>query len=898
MFATFTLDSLRISNTRSLHNDTDFVYISATVGANPPVYGSKSLGNLNNGTHSVALSVEADIPDDDTTVVFTYVVFNNGHGHNDVVEKAVQTALSSIGEEVVKHTAATATAVTIGAVVVPFLGSALIAVSAILGVAEVASLLFADCDGVVAAGTLRFTCSELVKKTKSGQKITETANHNGTDSPHGCGSNSQYSTTATVQTAPSIQTVIDLKGKWASGGVAGPFISVTGNSISIDMSAAHRPTASGSIVDSAHISVKFPDDKAYTAVLQPPNVIKWSNNAVWTKVPVIATVIDLNGQWAVGGVLGPVITVQGNSISINMAALKRPTALGTVVDSSHISVNFPDDRTYTAVLQKPGTIQWSSNSTWAKFDKTGIKHLFVLMLENRAYDHLLGFSHITGTDAQTGLPTKAEGLTGAESNVYESQTFPVTQAAVDRMLSGPNHQFNDVLVQLCGPAFDKKELNGSPYPTVNATGYAAAYGIANGKAQAGQAMACFSTAELPIINALASEFVLCDHWFSAMAGPTEPNRMFVHAATCGPWDDSPSNWQQARAELGGTDISFPAGTIYDRLRAAKVPFRIYAGDLFPNVGLLHGISIHNDIDDFSNFQADINSPDFDAAYTFIEPSYDALVNSFQNGDSQHPLGSVRAGEQLIKQVYENIRQSPLWNASMLIVTWDEHGGFYDHVLPPRATPTGFRGQTHGFMFDQHGPRVPAIVISPWCRKNLIEHRTLEHSAVPATIEQLFGLKPLTVRDEGLIGLQTLATLQSPRQDAPLTLPVVGAVAAARERAAGASVPSTPLEAVTDTWPFWLLRIAVKHHLEAAPSESATILGQVRAMKTLGDLNEYSQKVGVIVKAKQQEVRRKRLAARPARQASSKAPAAAVPVPAPGKPTISASSPHDPAGPID
>ena len=550
--------------------------------------------------------------------------------------KSFRTGLSSIGQEVVKHGATTATAVTIGAVLVPFFGSALVAVTAILAVAELGSLLFADCDGVVASGILPFTCSQLIKRTTSGQKITETAEHNGSNSPAGCGSNSRYSTTATVETAPSIQTVIDLKGEWASGGVAGPFISVTGNSISIDMSALHRPTASGSIVNSAHISVNFPGDKTYTGILEAPNVIKWSNNTTWTKVPAIQTMIDLNGQWTAGGVLGPIITVHGNSISIDMSALKRPTALGTVVDSSHISVNFPDAKTYTGVLQRPGTIQWSNNSAWTKLDKTGIKHLFVLMLENRSYDHLLGFSHITGADAQTGLSARAEGLTGAESNVYESQTFPVTQTAADRMQSGPDHQFNDVLIQLCGPTFDNKELNGSPYPQVNATGYAAAYGITNGKAQAGQAMACFSANELPVINALASEFVLCDHWFSSMAGPTEPNRMFVHAATCGVWDDSPTNWQQTEAELGGTDISFPAGTIYDRLRAAKVPFRIYAGDAFPNVGLLHGISILNDVDDFSNFQADINSPDFDAAYTFIEPSYDALVNNFRNGNSSTP----------------------------------------------------------------------------------------------------------------------------------------------------------------------------------------------------------------------------------------------------------------------
>jgi phospholipase C len=133
--------------------------------------------------------------------------------------------------------------------------------------------------------------------------------------------------------------------------------------------------------------------------------------------------------------------------------------------------------------------------------------------------------------------------------------------------------------------------------------------------------------------------------------------------------------------------------------------------------------------------------------------------------------------------------------------------------------------------------------------------------VPSTIEQLFGLKPLTVRDVGLTGVQALATLNSPRQDAPFTLP---AVAGPSQAVASAPALSTPLEAVKNDWPFWLLRIAIKHHLEAAPSESATILGQVRAMKTLNDLNQYTQQVAAIVKARQQEVRRQRLATRPAR----------------------------------
>ena len=405
-FATFTMDSFGISNTRSLHNDTDFVYLSANVGANPIVFVKKSMGDVNNGTHSVGLSLEVDIPDDDTVVVFNYLIMNNGHGGNDAKAKAAQAALNTIAEEIIKHGAITAAAVTVGSFLVPFFASALAAIAGIMAATEAALLLFADCDGLVAAGALPFTCSDLIRRTAAGQKIAENANHPGTDSADGCGSNSQYSTACTITTAPSIQTVLDLRGAWASGGVAGPFVSVTGNSISIDMSASHRPTASGSVLNSTQISVNFPDDKTYTAVLQAPNVIKWSNNSSWTKVAAIETVIDLNGKWMSGGVLGPDITVHGNSISIDMSALKRPTAVGTVVNSSNISINFPDDKAYSAVLQKPGTIRWSNNSTWTKFETSVIKHLFVLMMENRSFDHLLGFQGITGKRRADGRRNK------------------------------------------------------------------------------------------------------------------------------------------------------------------------------------------------------------------------------------------------------------------------------------------------------------------------------------------------------------------------------------------------------------------------------------------------------------------------------------------------------------
>ncbi len=783
------------------------------------------MGDVNNGTHSVGLSLEVDIPDDDTVVVFNYLIMNNGHGGNDAKAKAAQAALNTIAEEIIKHGAITAAAVTVGSFLVPFFASALAAIAGIMAATEAALLLFADCDGLVAAGALPFTCSDLIRKTASGQKIAENANHPGTDSADGCGSNSQYSTACTITTAPSIQTVLDLRGAWASGGVAGPFVSVTGNSISIDMSASHRPTASGSVLNSTQISVNFPDDKTYTAVLQAPNIIKWSNNSSWTKVPAIETVIDLNGKWMSGGVLGPNITVHGNSISIDMSALKRPTAVGTVDNSSNISVNFPDDKAYSAVLQKPATIRWSNNSTWTKFETSVIKHLFVLMMENRSFDHLLGFQGITGKDAQTGAATKAEDLAAPRivtlqqpSNEFANLRYTVSPTAGDRTFNTHDvkHQFPDVLMQLCGQAegqavIKNNGLKGAAYPPVAAAidrGFAADYAINSDPNNPGEPMRCFAPGTLPVLTALAKEFVLCDHWFSSMAGPTEPNRMFAHAATSGGWDDSPSNSDYEEifgAKVAGdasAGISFANGTIFDALRRAKVPFRIYAGDQFPQVGLLSGISLFSDVDDFENFAGDVNDPTYDAAYTFIEPRYDTISQNlglpFVN-NSQHPANSVELGEALIKTVYETIRNSPHWNQSMLILTWDEHGGFFDHVTPPPAKriPTGsppqdIEGRSFGFMFDQYGPRVPAVVISPWCPQNMIDHRQFEHSSIPATIEQLFGLKPLTIRDTEAIGVQTLASLSAPRN---VTTPIPDAITVSQP---SGPVPGTPAGATGST----------------------------------------------------------------------------------------------------
>ena len=250
-----------------------------------------------------------------------------------------------------------------------------------------------------------------------------------------------------------------------------------------------------------------------------------------------------------------------------------------------------------------------------------------------------------------------------------------------------------------------------------------------------------------------------------------------------------------------------------------------------------------------------------------------------------------AGLALIKNVYETIRNSPHWNRSMLIITWDEHGGFFDHVTPPPAAriPTGsppkdIQGSGHGFMFDRYGPRVPAVVISPWCPPNLIEHRPLEHSFIPATIEQLFGLRPLTNRDAGVVGLQTLATLATPRN---VTTPIPDPHAAAEPNGPVAGTPvgppgktviSSDLPPIApggaiaragspstldlrDPWLASALAVAIKAHIEAMPADAAKIKARGFGLKTVEDLAQYYKEITPIVHNARVLARTRKVAAR-------------------------------------
>jgi phospholipase C len=419
-----------------------------------------------------------------------------------------------------------------------------------------------------------------------------------------------------------------------------------------------------------------------------------------------------------------------------------------------------------------------------------IEKVFVLMLENRSYDHLLGFAALTGIDP-AGQPTRADDFAGKDltqppfvnltrGGVAVSPT-PTAVFKIADEDKDPPHEFIDILLQMTGStAWDNNTVH--PYPAPQNNGFVFNYEDA-GSAHPANVMNCFDPANVPIITTLAREFAVCDAWFASLPGPTWPNRFFVHAASSGGLDDSPSGLESAAAELID-GFSFQHGTVFDALDSNCVDWRVFEGDELPQCFALKGMTLaalggcFTDMDEFAE---EVNKADFEPSYIFIEPSYGNILpttaGDYTCGTSQHPLDDVTRGERLIKAVYETIRNSPHWERSALIITYDEHGGFFDHVKPPTAPAPGDKlaaasNNHHNFDFKQLGVRVPAVIVSPWVNRGVIDHTVYDHSSLVRSLGLLFKFSPLTRRDGMAKDFLHLFNRSAPRTDAPTTLPEV------------------------------------------------------------------------------------------------------------------------------
>lgn len=395
-----------------------------------------------------------------------------------------------------------------------------------------------------------------------------------------------------------------------------------------------------------------------------------------------------------------------------------------------------------------------------------IDHIVQLMLENRSFDQMLGFLY---SDAGNKSPTGQafNGLTGDEWNpddlgrqvkiyrIKATDLHPYLMPGAD-----PGEGFYNTNYQLFstddphpGAVPDNKGFVVN-YKAAIASDLAKHYKDTLPGTQPSQIMGMYTPDLLPILSGLAKGYAVCDVWFSSVPTMTMPNRAFAAAGT-------------SQGHLDDHVKIFTCPSIFGRLSDKQLDWAIFGYNRdaltrhdFPDTQ--HADEKHfGHFRDFQERAAEGTLP----AYSFLEPSWDA------SGNSQHPNYDVAKGEQLIHDVYYAVRNGKAWASTLLIITYDEHGGNYDHVAPPAdATPPGDGtvGE-YGFDFTRFGVRVPAVLVSPLIAKGAVfrGNGRIDHTSVLKTISERWHTAPLTARDKAAASLGDVLTLTQPRTDDPL-----------------------------------------------------------------------------------------------------------------------------------
>ncbi len=381
-----------------------------------------------------------------------------------------------------------------------------------------------------------------------------------------------------------------------------------------------------------------------------------------------------------------------------------------------------------------------------------IEHFVVLMLENRSFDSMLGqlypnsptFDGLSGTEANpdtTGAPISVWCGNGTDE---DSMRVPNPD---------PGELWTDINTQLFGTPVPP-----SPAPAPTMDGFVKSYLTQKGTPVGKNVMHYYTPKQVPVLSGLAQKFAVCDRWFASAPCQTWPNRWFVHAATA----DGHENNQP---------IHLPdVDTIYNRFEQAGMhDWTIYFHDLAQAHALLRLLPLSDHFHPYSRFAADCQSGTL-PTYSFIEPQY--YPDLFNSENDQHPPSVVTLGEQLIADVYNCLRASKQWTTSLLIITYDEHGGCYDHVPPPAAVPPAPAAPGQVFAFDRYGVRVPAVVVSPYIQPGT-KFRSpgavpFDHTSIIATLRKRFPQLggPLTARDAAAPDLESVLTLATPDNKGP------------------------------------------------------------------------------------------------------------------------------------
>ncbi|KAK6141521.1 hypothetical protein DH2020_024731 [Rehmannia glutinosa] len=368
-----------------------------------------------------------------------------------------------------------------------------------------------------------------------------------------------------------------------------------------------------------------------------------------------------------------------------------------------------------------------------------IKTVVVLVMENRSFDHMLGW--------MKKLNPEINGVDGSESNRINT-----TDPNSSRVFFGdkshfvdpdPGHSFQAIREQI----FGSNDTSASP-PPMNGFAQQAfsmdpnmTHSVMNG----------FHPDKVAVYKSLVSEFAVFDRWFASVPASTQPNRLYVHSGTS---HGATSNVAALLAK------GYPQRTIFEDLDDAGISFRIYYQNIpatlfYKNLRKLKYITKFQPYG--LSFKSDAKNGKL-PGYAVVEQRY--MDTKLEPATDDHPSHDVYQGQLFVKEVYETLRASPQWNETLLVITYDEHGGFYDHI----------------------GVRVPTIVVSPWVKKGTVVHgpngsptptSEYEHSSIPATVRKIFNLKspPLTKREEWAGTFDgILQILTQPRTDCPEKLP--------------------------------------------------------------------------------------------------------------------------------
>ncbi len=395
-----------------------------------------------------------------------------------------------------------------------------------------------------------------------------------------------------------------------------------------------------------------------------------------------------------------------------------------------------------------------------------IEHLVVLMLENRSFDQMLGYLYAqVGNLSPDG--SAYEGLTGREQSTgTDGRPVPVRPVQPGRpylyYLPGadPGEGFVNTNDQLFGNDAGTGPVTNNGF-VINYSQTLAweandpRWSVVPGTT-ADDIMTMFTPEQLPVLSALARGYAVCDHWYASVPTETIPNRAFTCAGT-------------SQGHLDDKTHSFTCPSIFGALSGHNVSWSIYGYDEppltrqnFPDT--LAAAASHFGL--FTDFQAAAAAGRL-ASFVFLEPSWSST------GNSQHPNYDVALGEQLILDVYNALSRGPGWDTTMLVITYDEHGGCYDHVPPPGgATPPDNSVGEMGFAFDRFGVRVPAVLVSPLVPAGTVFRAPaggppLDHTSILKTVELRWGLPPLTRRDAAAPAFDSVASLPQARTDDPL-----------------------------------------------------------------------------------------------------------------------------------